>query len=128
MKPASHVSRREAIKGIGLGLVMAAAATPGARSSGSPQPRGTPAMSKPPNVLFIISDQHNAYDLAADPWEMKNLFFDPASAAKVAELRTNLLDWLRNYLRTAFTCGTAALGCAFRPIRTPEGGRATVLR
>ena len=34
------------------------------------------------------------YDLASDPWEMKNLWFDPAHAAKVEELKGDLLDWL----------------------------------
>jgi len=34
------------------------------------------------------------YDLAADPWEMRNLFFDPAHLAKVEEMKAELLDWL----------------------------------
>jgi len=34
------------------------------------------------------------YDLEADPWEMKNLFFDPAFAGVVAQMKADLLDWL----------------------------------
>ena len=34
------------------------------------------------------------YDLEADPWEMKNLFFDPQYAAVVADLQHELLNWL----------------------------------
>ncbi len=34
------------------------------------------------------------YDLAADPWEMRNLYFDAAHQAKVDELRGDLLEWL----------------------------------
>jgi hypothetical protein len=34
------------------------------------------------------------YDLATDPWEMRNLYFDPAHTATVAELQRDLMDWL----------------------------------
>lgn len=34
------------------------------------------------------------YDLAADPWEMKNLYFDPAYLAVIDELNRDLTDWL----------------------------------
>ena len=34
------------------------------------------------------------YNLEADPWEKANLFFDPAHAEVVQELRLELLDWL----------------------------------
>ncbi|OPZ86279.1 MAG: Arylsulfatase [bacterium ADurb.Bin429] len=34
------------------------------------------------------------YDLDADPWEMTNLFFDPAYAEVVHDLRKEMLDWL----------------------------------
>jgi len=34
------------------------------------------------------------YDLDADPWEMNNLFYDPAHRARVAEMQADLLDWL----------------------------------
>ena len=34
------------------------------------------------------------YDLDADPWEMTNLFFEPQHAARVAQMRQELTDWL----------------------------------
>lgn len=34
------------------------------------------------------------YNLKADPWEMKNLYFDPAHAAIARELERDLLDWM----------------------------------
>ena len=34
------------------------------------------------------------YDLEADPWEMRNLYFDHASEAVVRELTGDLLEWL----------------------------------
>jgi choline-sulfatase/uncharacterized sulfatase len=34
------------------------------------------------------------YDLEADPWEMRNLYFDAAYQETVAELRGELLEWL----------------------------------
>ena len=34
------------------------------------------------------------YDLEEDPWEMKNLFFEPGYSGVVAELEQALLDWL----------------------------------
>ena len=34
------------------------------------------------------------YDLESDPWEMKNLFFDPAYADTVREMKDELTDWL----------------------------------
>ena len=34
------------------------------------------------------------YDLDADPWEMRNLYFEPEYANVVAELAGDLLDWL----------------------------------
>jgi arylsulfatase A-like enzyme len=34
------------------------------------------------------------YNLADDPWEMRNLYFDPAHRAKAEELKAELLDWL----------------------------------
>jgi choline-sulfatase/uncharacterized sulfatase len=34
------------------------------------------------------------YNLKDDPWEMKNMYFDPRCAAKVKELERDLLDWL----------------------------------
>lgn len=41
------------------------------------------------------------YDLKNDPWEMKNLFFEPAYVAKVAELKADLLDWILTTTRPA---------------------------
>lgn len=41
------------------------------------------------------------YDLAADPWEMRNLYFDPAHAATVKELERELFDWLVTTTRPA---------------------------
>ena len=34
------------------------------------------------------------YDLEADPWEMRNLYFDPAYAEIVNDLTGRLMDWL----------------------------------
>ena len=34
------------------------------------------------------------YDLRADPWEMCNLYGQPAHDAVVNELRTRLTDWM----------------------------------
>jgi choline-sulfatase/uncharacterized sulfatase len=34
------------------------------------------------------------YNLAEDPWEMRNRYDDPACRDKVAELRRDLLDWI----------------------------------
>lgn len=45
------------------------------------------------------------YDLATDPWEMKNLFFDPAYAEKVRELQADLLNWLITTTRPGTTLG-----------------------
>jgi choline-sulfatase/uncharacterized sulfatase len=41
------------------------------------------------------------YDLAADPWEMHNLYFEPAHAATVRELERDLFDWLVTTTRPA---------------------------
>jgi len=41
------------------------------------------------------------YDLDADPWEMKNLYFDPDCAATVAEMQRALTDWLITTTRPA---------------------------
>ena len=34
------------------------------------------------------------YDLEADPWEMRNLFFDPAHQEQIQSMRNQLMDWL----------------------------------
>ena len=41
------------------------------------------------------------YDLEADPWEMKNLFFDPKYADVVEEINSDLLEWLITTTRPA---------------------------
>ncbi len=41
------------------------------------------------------------YDLEADPWEMTNLYFDPAYADVVADMKHELLNWLITTARPA---------------------------
>lgn len=43
------------------------------------------------------------YDLASDPWEMNNRFYDPACRDKVAEMRAELLNWLITTTRVVTT-------------------------
>ncbi len=45
------------------------------------------------------------YDLEADPWEMRNRYFDPDCAAVVREIERDLLNWMTSTFRpaTAFT-------------------------
>jgi choline-sulfatase/uncharacterized sulfatase len=48
---------------------------------------------------FLFADEHpdgfgELYDLEADPWEMRNRFFDPDYAPVMRELRGELLEWL----------------------------------
>ena len=45
------------------------------------------------------------YNLAEDPWEMRNLYFDPAYCSKVAEMKAELLDWLVRTTRPATVHG-----------------------
>ena len=45
------------------------------------------------------------YNLADDPWEMHNLYFDPAFADKVRELKDDLTDWLMTTTRPVTTLG-----------------------
>ena len=45
------------------------------------------------------------YNVREDPWEMKNLYFEPACQAKVEELRADLLDWLTPTTRPCTTLG-----------------------
>jgi hypothetical protein len=45
------------------------------------------------------------YDLEADPWEMRNLYFEPAYAGVVQELVSDLLDWLVTTTRPATALG-----------------------
>ena len=53
------------------------------------------------NELFPNEDVGELYDLDADPWEMNNLYYDPAYAGTVAELRSKLVDWLVTTTRPA---------------------------
>lgn len=48
------------------------------------------------------------YDLAADPWEMRNLFFEPAHQDKVRELQADLLNWLVTTTRPVSSLGLNA--------------------
>ena len=41
------------------------------------------------------------YDLATDPWEMRNLYFEPEHQDKVRELERELVDWLVTTTRPA---------------------------
>jgi len=45
------------------------------------------------------------YDLEADPWEMKNLYFDPEYAPVTQELQGDLLAWLITTTRPATALG-----------------------
>ena len=45
------------------------------------------------------------YDLEADPWEMRNLYFDAKHQAKVQELRAALLEWLITTTRPGTVSG-----------------------
>lgn len=51
------------------------------------------------------------YDLESDPWEMKNLYFDPKHEAMRREMRDELLDWLVTTTRPATVlCAEDAYG------------------
>jgi len=50
------------------------------------------------------------YDLEDDPWEMKNLFFEPDCANLVCELRRELADWLVTTTRPATILPFARFG------------------
>lgn len=45
------------------------------------------------------------YNLRDDPWELKNLYFDPPHRAKVGELHADLLHWIVTTTRPATTHG-----------------------
>lgn len=47
------------------------------------------------------------YNLREDPWELHNLYFEPAHRARVEELRADLLDWLVTTTRPVTTHGAA---------------------
>ena len=46
------------------------------------------------------------YDLDADPWEMRNLYFEPGHQGVVEEMRAELLNWLITTARPTTTHGT----------------------
>ncbi len=46
-----------------------------------------------PEELGGLDNFGELYDLATDPWETRNLYFDPAHRDKVMELQRELLDW-----------------------------------
>ncbi|MHC4873646.1 MAG: sulfatase family protein [Planctomycetota bacterium] len=48
------------------------------------------------------------YNLEADPWEMKNLYFEEEYQDKVNELRSDLLDWLVTSTRPTTVLGADA--------------------
>lgn len=68
---------------------------------------------------FGRQDFSELYNLASDPWEMRNLYFDPQYAPVVRELERDLLEWMctTNRPTTAYTPISArgADGCI-----TPE--------
>jgi len=45
------------------------------------------------------------YDLADDPWEMSNLYFDDRQKDRIGEMRSELLDWLVTTTRPATVHG-----------------------
>jgi choline-sulfatase/uncharacterized sulfatase len=47
-----------------------------------------------PTELFPGQNVGELYDLDNDPWEMRNLYYQPEHRNRVAELRAALLDWL----------------------------------
>jgi arylsulfatase A-like enzyme len=49
------------------------------------------------------------YDLQADPWEMKNLYFEPEYAALIQEMKGDLLDWLLTTTRPKTALGLDAV-------------------
>jgi choline-sulfatase/uncharacterized sulfatase len=65
------------------------------------------------------------YDLDADPWEMRNLFFQPAYAPVVQELRGDLFDWLVTTTRVKTSIGADPVGdqtiTRFKKAANPDG-------
>jgi arylsulfatase A-like enzyme len=39
-------------------------------------------------------DVGELYDMAGDPWQLKNLYHDPAQGERIGQLRRELMDWL----------------------------------
>lgn len=63
------------------------------------------------------------YDLQADPWEMKNLYFDSAYQGKVQELKNDLLNWLITSTRPRTVSGVNSAR-----FDTPEMNEQRILR
>ena len=63
------------------------------------------------------------YDLEADPWEMRNLYFDRAHQAVAADLRGELLEWLITTTRPRTVSGVNSAR-----FDTPELNRQRVQR
>jgi len=57
------------------------------------------------------------YDMVNDPWEMKNLFRDPAQQERIAQLRRELMDWL---ITTAHVVDMNPPAAAFDPRNTAK--------
>lgn len=56
-------------------------------------------------------DFGDLYNVADDPWEMTNLFFDEAYQAKIREMQVDLLNWLITTTRPVSTnCADLAEG------------------
>ncbi len=53
--------------------------------------------------MFGGEDVGELYDLDNDPWEINNLYYDPAHREKVNEMRHRLLDWMIKTKRVATT-------------------------
>ena len=62
-----------------------------------------------PKEMFVeeyLDGFGELYDLAADPWEMRNLYFDGAYAPVVREIERDLLEWQILTTRPATVLGT----------------------
>jgi arylsulfatase A-like enzyme len=75
----------------------------------------------------MFADEHpdgfgELYDLANDPWEMKNLFFEEDCRHVVSELQQDLLNWLITTTRQATSLGVSVPQTA----QTKERYRCTV--
>ena len=55
------------------------------------------------------------YDLETDPWEMRNLYFEPAYSNVVQELKGDLLDWLVTTTRPATALGLGGVWISLYP-------------
>lgn len=55
------------------------------------------------------------YDLSSDPWETRNLYFDPEYRGAVEEMRAALLDWLITTTRPVSVLGVNSLGQPLPP-------------